>query len=108
MDRLDPIFNALADATRRAILARLAQGEATVGALSEPFSISAPAISRHLKVLERASLITNERHGKERVCRLRPDTLASAQEWLDFSNRFWNASFARLDRHLKTSRKENS
>jgi len=108
MDRLDPIFNALADATRRAILARLAQGEATVGALSEPFSISAPAISRHLKVLERASLITNERNGKERVCRLRPDTLASAQEWLDFSNRFWNASFARLDRRLKKSRKENA
>lgn len=105
MDRLDPIFNALADATRRAMLARLAQGEATVGALSAPFSISAPAISRHLKVLERASLITNERHGKERICRLRPETLASAKEWLDFSDRFWNASFARLDRHLKKSKK---
>ena len=107
MDRLDPIFNALADSTRRAILARLAQGEATVGALSEPFSISAPAISRHLKVLEQASLITNERRGKERVCRLRPETLGNAQEWLNFSKRFWNASFARLDRHIKQSRKKN-
>ncbi len=106
MDRLDPIFNALADGTRRAILARLAQGEASVGTLSAPFSISAPAISRHLKILEQASLITNERHGKERICRLRPETLARAQEWLDFSNRFWNASFARLDRHLKKSGKK--
>jgi DNA-binding transcriptional ArsR family regulator len=108
MDSLDPVFNALADATRRAILVRLAQGEATVGALSEPFSISAPAISRHLKILEKASLITNERDGKKRVCRLRPETLASAQEWLDFSYRFWNASFARLDRHLKKSGKETA
>ena len=108
MDRLDPVFNALADATRRAILARLAQGEATVGALSEPFSISAPAISRHLKIVEEASLITNERHGKQRVCRLKPETLAGAQEWLDFSHRFWSGSFAQLDRHLKTSGKETA
>jgi DNA-binding transcriptional ArsR family regulator len=106
MQNLDPIFNALADPTRRAILARLAQGEATVGVLSEPFPISAPAISRHLKVLERASLITNERYGKERLCRLRPETLAGAQEWLDFSRRFWSGSFARLDRHLKKPRKD--
>ncbi len=108
MDRLDPVFNALADGTRRAILARLAQGEATVGVLSKPFAISAPAISRHLKILEQASLITNERHGKERLCRLRPEALASAQEWLDFSKRFWSASFARLDRHLKKSKKKGA
>lgn len=108
MDALDPVFNALADATRRAILVRLADGEATVGALSEPFTISAPAISRHLKVLEDAELIFNERRGKQRVCRLRPETLANAQQWLDFSHRFWNASLDRLDRHLKNSRKETS
>ena len=98
---MEPIFDALADATRRAILIRLAQGEATVGVLSRPFAVSAPAISRHLKVLEEAELITNERRGKERVCRLRPETLARAKDWLDFSRRFWGASLNRLDQHLK-------
>jgi DNA-binding transcriptional ArsR family regulator len=106
MDAMEPIFDALADATRRAILVRLAQGEATVGVLSRPFAVSAPAISRHLKVLEEAELITNERRGKERVCRLRPETLARAKDWLDFSRRFWGASLNRLDQHLKDSKKE--
>ena len=103
---MEPIFDALADATRRAILVRLAQGEATVGVLSRPFAVSAPAISRHLKVLKEAELITNERRGKERVCRLRPETLARAKDWLDFSRRFWGASLNRLDQHLKDSKKE--
>lgn len=76
--------------------------------LGEPFTISAPAISRHLKVLEDAELIVNERRGKQRVCRLRPETLASAQQWLDFSRRFWTASLGRLDDHLKNSPKEIS
>ncbi len=105
MDAVEPIFDALADATRRAILVRLAQGEATVGVLSRPFAVSAPAISRHLKVLEEAELITNERRGKQRVCRLRPETLARAMDWLDFSRRFWGASLDRLDQHLKDSKK---
>jgi DNA-binding transcriptional ArsR family regulator len=105
MDRLDPIFNALADTTRRAILVRLAQGEANVGTLSEPFDISPPAISRHLKVLEQAALITNERRGKERVCRLNRDTLQRAQHWLDFHQRFWSGSFDRLEAHLKKTSK---
>jgi DNA-binding transcriptional ArsR family regulator len=104
---VDSVFTALADSTRRAILVRLAQGETTVGVLSRPFEISAPAISRHLKVLEQAELITNERRGKERVCRLRPDTLAKAKDWLDFSRRFWGVSLERLDQHLKEFRKEN-
>jgi DNA-binding transcriptional ArsR family regulator len=78
-----------------------------VGVLSRPFEISAPAISRHLKVLEQAELITNERRGKARVCRLRPDTLAKAKDWLDFSRRFWGASLERLDQHLKEFRKED-
>jgi DNA-binding transcriptional ArsR family regulator len=108
MDTLDPLFNALADPTRRAILVHLAQGEATVGALSAPFSISAPAVSRHLRILEEAALITNERKGKERVCRLRPETLASARDWLDFSRRFWGASLDRLDQHLKATKKDRS
>jgi DNA-binding transcriptional ArsR family regulator len=69
--------------------------------LAEPFEISPPAISRHLRVLEEAALISNERRGKQRVCRLNRETLARAQEWLDFSRRFWSGSFDRLDRHLK-------
>jgi len=107
MDAIGSVFTALADPTRRAILVRLAEGEATVGVLSRPFEISAPAISRHLKVLEQAELITNERRGKERVCRLRPDTLAKAKDWLDFSRSFWGASLERLDQHLKKFRKED-
>ena len=105
MNSLDHTFTALADPTRRAILVRLAQGEATVGELAKPFDISPPAISRHLKVLEEASLISNERDGKHRRCRLKPEALAGAAEWLDFHRRFWIGSFARLDAHLKRSPK---
>jgi DNA-binding transcriptional ArsR family regulator len=108
MDAIAPIFDALADPTRRAILVRLAQSEATVGVLSEPFAISAPAISRHLRVLEEADLITNERRGKERVCRLRPEALVRAKDWLDFGRRFWGESLHRLDQHLKDIKKERS
>jgi DNA-binding transcriptional ArsR family regulator len=106
MQDIDVIFNALADPTRRAILGRLARGEATVAVLSQPFTISAPAISRHLRVLEDAELITNERTGKQRECRLRAETVTRARDWLDFSSRFWGASLGRLDQHLKNSRKE--
>jgi len=105
MQNLDQVFNALADGTRRAILARLAQGEANVGTLAEPFAISPPAISRHLKVLEKAALISNERRGKQRVCRLNRQTLAHAQQWLNFNRRFWSGSFDRLEAHLKKSSK---
>jgi DNA-binding transcriptional ArsR family regulator len=105
---MNRVFDALADPTRRAILVRLAQGEATVGVLSRPFAISAPAISRHLKVLEEAELISNERSGKARVCRLRPQTLAKARDWLDFSRRFWGASLDRLDQHLNELKKGKS
>jgi DNA-binding transcriptional ArsR family regulator len=108
MQDLDPLFAALADPTRRAILARLAQGEANVGTLAEPFAISPPAISRHLKVLEEAALISNERRGKHRVCRLNRRTLAYAQEWLDFSRRFWSGSFDRLENHLRKQSKEKA
>jgi DNA-binding transcriptional ArsR family regulator len=108
MDLLDPIFNALADPTRRAILARLAQGDTNVGTLAEPFDISPPAISRHLKVLEDAALIANERRGKHRVCRLNRETLARAHEWLDFNRRFWSGSLDRLDTHLRKHPKEKA
>jgi DNA-binding transcriptional ArsR family regulator len=103
MNPLDLTFNALADPTRRAILMRLARGEATVGELARPFEISLPAISRHLKVLEEAALISNERDGKHRRCRLNPEALASAQQWLEFHQRFWSGSLDRLASHLKTN-----
>lgn len=74
-----------------------------MGELAEPFDISLPAVSRHLKVLERAALISNERTGKQRRCRLRPEALTSAQEWLDFNHRFWSGSLDRLAAHLKNA-----
>ncbi|HWY60649.1 MAG TPA: metalloregulator ArsR/SmtB family transcription factor [Rhizomicrobium sp.] len=101
MQTLNTAFAALADPTRRAILARLATGEATVGELGAPFSISAPAISRHLRVLEEASLIARSRHGQQLICRLNPEGLKTAQEWLDHYRVFWSGMFDRLDAHLK-------
>ena len=101
--RLDRSFAALADPTRRAILQRLASGETTVTELARPFAISLPAISRHLRVLEAASLIRQERAGNFRRCRLDPDGLKTAAAWLDFYRRFWSDSFDRLDEHLKTA-----
>jgi DNA-binding transcriptional ArsR family regulator len=97
---LDLLFGALADATRRSIVERLAVGEATVTELAAPFSISLPAISRHLKVLERASLITRSQQGRWRSARLSPASLASAARWLVQSERRWAESFGRLDEHL--------
>jgi DNA-binding transcriptional ArsR family regulator len=108
MTELDYTFSALADPTRRALLARLAEGEATVGELARPFAISLPAISRHLKILEEASLISNERHGKHRLCRLRPEALAGATEWLDFYRRFWSESLKRLDAYLREHPEEKT
>ncbi len=97
---LDLLFGALADATRRGIVERLATGEATVTELAAPFSISLPAISRHLKVLERASLITRSQEGRWRHARLSPTTLAGAATWLARYERLWAESFDRLDDHL--------
>jgi DNA-binding transcriptional ArsR family regulator len=97
---LDLLFGALADATRRGIVERLAVGEASVTELAAPFSISLPAISRHLKVLERASLITRSQEGRWRRARLSPTSLASAAMWLSRYERLWVESFGRLDEHL--------
>ena len=94
---LDATFAALADPTRRAILARLADGEATVLELAQPFAISQPAISKHLKVLERAGLISRGREAQRRPCRLEPAPLAAANTWLENYRRFWEESFERLD-----------
>lgn len=97
---LDLLFGALADATRRGIVERLAAGEATVTELAAPYDISLPAISRHLKVLERASLITRSQDGRWRRARLSPASLAPAAAWLARSERLWAESFGRLDAHL--------
>jgi len=97
---LDLLFGALADATRRGIVERLALGEATVAELAAPFSISLPAISRHLKVLERASLITRSQQGRWRRAQLSPTSLATAATWLARSERLWAERFGRLDDHL--------
>ncbi len=94
---LDLIFAALADPTRRAILARLARGEATVSELAEPFDISLPAISRHLKVLERAGLISRGRDAQWRPCRLEPAPLEEASTWIETYRDIWEESFSRLD-----------
>ena len=95
--QLDATFAALADPTRRAILARLRDGEATVGELAEPFAMSQPAISKHLKVLERAGLISRGRDGRRRPSRLEGAPLAEATEWLEGYRRFWEERYARLD-----------
>jgi DNA-binding transcriptional ArsR family regulator len=105
MDRLDLTFAALSDPTRRAILAQLATGEATVGELAKPFAISLPAVSRHLKVLEQAALIERRRDGQTRRCRLDPRPLDDAVEWLGFYRQFWSASLDRLAAHLATPQK---
>ena len=96
-DRLDTTFAALADPTRRAILARLASGEASVSELAEPFAMSQPAISKHLKVLERAGLISRGRDAQRRPRRLEAKPLAEATEWLARYRRFWEGNFQRLD-----------
>ena|SRR5688572_7589222 len=96
-ERLDATFFALADPTRRAILARLAAGEASVKELAEPFAISQPAISKHLKVLERAGLISGGRDAQRRPRRIRGQPLAAANQWLEHYRQFWEGSFRRLD-----------
>ncbi len=100
-DRLSAIFSALADPTRRAILARLADGDATVSELAEPFSISLPAISRHLKVLEQAGLITRTRSAQWRSSSLQADTLREVLDWVEPYRALWDSRLDRLDEHLK-------
>jgi DNA-binding transcriptional ArsR family regulator len=101
-DPLSTIFAALADPTRRAILARLAEGPATVTELGAPFPVSGPAISKHLKVLERAGLIERGREAQWRPCTLDAAPLKRVAEWADGYRRFWDASYDRLDVYLKT------
>ena len=96
-DVLDATFAALADPTRRAIIARLTLGEASVTELAAPFAMTQPAISKHLKVLERAGLVTRRRDARRRPCRLEADALRQATEWLDAYRRFWTEQYERLD-----------
>jgi|EndMetStandDraft_3_1072993.scaffolds.fasta_scaffold333495_1 DNA-binding transcriptional ArsR family regulator len=100
-DRLSATFAALADPTRRAILARLASGETSVTELAEPFDMSLPAVSKHLKVLERAGLILRGREAQWRPCRIEPRALKEVDEWLERYRRFWEQSFDRLDDYLR-------
>ena len=99
-DRLSTTLSALADPTRRAILARLALGETSVSELAQPFAMSLPAVSKHLKVLERAGLISRGRSAQWRPCRLDPGPLRDAAGWLEHYRRFWDESFDRLERYL--------
>ena len=101
MDMLSQTFSALADPTRRAILARLADGDATVGELAEPFEMSLPAVSRHLKVLTEAGLIERSTEAQWRRCSLRGEGLRAAADWIEFYRRFWESQFDRLEAFLK-------
>src|SRR5216117_2943469 len=100
-ERLDATFAALADRTRRAILARLAHGEASVTELAAPFAMSQPAVSKHLKMLERAGLISRGRDAQRRPCRIEPKPLEAAQAWIEHYREIWDANFARLDTLLE-------
>ncbi len=106
-DPLSVTFAALADPTRRAILARLAVGEASVKELAEPFNISAPAVTKHLKVLQKAGLITQARQAQWRPCRLNAAPLKEAVTWMEQYQQFWNDSFDRLEAYLREAQLED-
>ena len=107
-DRFDIVFAALSDPTRRSIVRRLADGEATVLELAEPFPISLPAISRHLKVLERAGLISRGRDGQRRPCQLRPEPLAEIVAWAEHTRAAWEQRLDQLDAHLRRTSDRNA
>ena len=110
-DRLNDTFAALADPTRRAILARLLGGEATVTELAEPFAMTLPAVSKHLKVLQRAGLVSQGRKAQWRPCRLEADPLREIADWLDGYRRFWERSqerYGRLDDYLREARRKEA
>ncbi len=106
-DRLSTTFAALADPTRRAILARLASGQTSVTDLAKPFDISLPAVSKHLKVLEGAGLIARSRDAQWRPCRLQANPLKDIADWVEYYRRHWEESFEKLDRYLKELQRKN-
>jgi DNA-binding transcriptional ArsR family regulator len=107
-DKLDATFTALADPTRRAIVARLAKGDATVNELALPFDMTLPGISKHLKMLERCGLISRSRRAQFRPCHLEREVLDEAVEWIEESRRIWNERFDRLDAHLRNIQRPTS
>ena len=107
-DRLSMTFAALADPTRRAILARLTSGELSVTELAEPFEIGLPAVTKHLQVLERAGLVSRSRHAQWRPCKLEAGPLRAASGWIDEYRKFWEASFDRLDDYLQVLQQERN
>jgi DNA-binding transcriptional ArsR family regulator len=107
-DELDATFMALADPTRRAIVARLATGDATVGELAAPFNMTLPGISKHLKVLERSGLISRSRHAQFRPCHLEPAALDAALGWIETNRRIWTERFDKLDAHLRAIQGDNA
>ena len=107
-DPLSVTFGALADPTRRAILARLARGEASVTELAQPFELSLPGVSKHLKVLQRAGLITQGRNAQWRPCRLEAPRLKEVSDWVGDYRRFWDESFERLDEYLEQLKREKN
>lgn len=104
MEKLDSIFGALADDTRRAIVRQLSQGEASVGELAAPFDISLPAITKHLRVLEHAGLIATHKSGRVRYCRLRPAQIREAVGWLSFYEKFWDGALDNLEQYFEEQR----
>lgn len=104
-DRLSAAFAALADPTRRAILARLSEGEASVNELAAPFAMSLPAVSKHLKVLERSGLISRSQEAQWRPARLEPRGMKAIADWVEQYRQFWDASFDRLDAHLEAAQR---
>lgn len=107
-DKLSLTFNALSDPTRRAILAKLSKGELSVNELAKPFAISGPAITKHLKVLENAGLITRGKEAQYRPCKIDPNGLREASDWLETYRQHWEESFDRLDEYLKTLTKKKA
>ena len=107
MDSLSATFSALADPTRRAILARLAEGELTVNEIAEPFDISLPAVSRHLKVLETAGLISRGRAAQWRPCKLEMQALKDVDEWFEFYRRFWDQRFDKMGAYITRLQKQS-
>ena len=100
--RLDNVFSALADPTRRAIIARLSQGEASVGELAQPFDMALPSLMKHLRVLETGGLVESEKHGRVRTCRLTPDAMKEAENWLTEQRAIWDARLDRLEAYVAT------
>jgi DNA-binding transcriptional ArsR family regulator len=103
---LDDVFSALADPTRRAIIARLSQGEASVGELARPFDMALPSLMKHIRVLETGGLVESEKHGRIRTCRLAPDAMKEAENWLAEQRAIWAARLDRLESYVATLEKK--